>query len=509
MALRQHHGRALVAVALAGLLGVAAAAPAAAAPVAAAPVTFTPGAPGLGDPHLPLAGNGGYDVRHYDLDVRYAPATDELTGHATLLATATQHLSRFNLDLTGLTVDAVRVGGRPATWTRDGGELVVTPARGLRKGLPFTVAVRYHGIPVRYSFPSDVPGEPPYEYGFIRTHDGAIVAGEPEAAALWFPVNDHPRDKATYSMRLTVPDGLTAIGNGVPLGSSTRDGWATWRWAALTPMAPYLATMAVGRFRVDQHPHDGRPTLIAVDASVAPETVDPVIGRTDEITDYLETLFGGYPLEANGAIVDRADTLFFALETQTRPVYPASYFEQGGPAYQATVVAHELTHQWFGDSVSVANWYDTWLNEGFATYGEWLWGEHDGGFTVRQEFNQIYDFPIDHPFWAPAYDPRGERPWTLSAYTRGGMTLHALRMHVGDATFFRILRTWASQRRHANGSTEQFIALASLVAGRDLHGFLMDWLAGPQKPPNPDPLPPGTATLAAPPGVPPHWRVSR
>ncbi|MEV0568727.1 M1 family metallopeptidase [Dactylosporangium sp. NPDC050588] len=500
-------GRRLAAASLATLLGLAPVAPAA----AAAPVTFTPGAPGLGDPHYPLSGNGGYDVRHYDLDVRYAPATDELTGHATILAAATQHLSRFDLDLTGLAVDAIRVNDRPAAWTRDGGELVITPARGLRKGQPFTVDVRYHGVPVRYSYPSDIPGEPAYEYGFIRTDDGAIIAGEPESATLWFPVNDHPRDKATYSMRLTVPEGLTAIGNGVPLGSSTRDGWTTWRWAALTPVASYLSTMAVGRFRVDQHLHDGRPTVIAVDAALAPEVADPVVGRTDEITDYLETLFGAYPMEANGAIVDRADTLWFALETQTRPTYPASYFTSGTSRYQATVVAHELTHQWFGDSVSVANWYDTWLNEGFATYGEWMWGEHDGWFTVQHEFNQFYEFPIDHPFWAPAYDPAGERPWGLSAYTRGAMTLHALRMHVGDATFFRILRTWAAERRYANGSTEQFAALASRVAGRDLRPFIMDWLAGPQKPPNPDPAPvalagPATAGggCAPPAGLPPR-----
>jgi aminopeptidase N len=478
---------------MAALLGVAPAAPAA----AAGPATFTPGAPGLDDPHLPLAGNGGYDVRHYDLDVRYAPGTDELTGHATILATATQHLSRFDLDLTGLTVDAVRVNDRPAAWTRDGGELVITPSHGLRKGLRFLVDVRYHGVPVRYSFPSDNPDEAPYEYGFVRTDDGVIVAGEPESAALWYPVNDHPRDKATYSTHLTVPDGLTAIGNGVPLGSSTHDGWTTWRWAALTPIASYVSTMAVGRFRVDQHQHDGRPTVIAVDAAIAPEVADPVVGRTDEITDYLETLFGPYPLESNGAIVERHDALWFALETQTRPIYPVSYFTQGSPKSQAGVVAHELTHQWFGDSVSLTYWYDLWLNEGFATYGEWLWGEHDGYRTVRERFNTFYTLPMDSPFWEPAYNREGEHYGGISAYMRGGMTLHALRMNVGDATFFRILRTWAAEHRYGNATTDQFIALASRLAGHDLRPFLQAWLVGAEKPPNPDPLPASTFSAPA------------
>ncbi|WP_238011127.1 M1 family metallopeptidase [Dactylosporangium sp. AC04546] len=466
-----------------------------AAPVGGGTDGFRPGAPGIGDPAYPLDGNGGYDVRHYDLDVRYEPATDRLDGRAAITATATQHLSRFNLDFIGLTVDEVTVNGRAAGVRRDGDELVVTPARGLLKGLPFVVAVRYHGIPETFRVP-----EIPLESRFIHTDDGALVAGEPESAATWYPVNDHPQDKATYTVSVTVPDGLTAISNGVPLATTARDGWTTWRWAATTPMASYLSTLAIGRWRVDRHWHDGRQTIIAVDETLPPTLADDAVARTDEITDFLEGLFGPYPFEANGAIVDRHDPLLFALETQTRPVYPASFFGDGPNPFDDNLVAHELAHQWFGDSVSVRYWRDLWLNEGFAAYAEWLWSEHNGFITVREWFNLMYDSPLDDALWTPPpYDPTGAtEPFRISVYSRGPMTLHALRLTVGDDAFWRIMRRWVVEHRDGNAGTEDFVALAERVSGRQLDGFFTAWLTGSVKPPNPDPLPPGAAKAAVP-----------
>ncbi|MER7007161.1 M1 family metallopeptidase [Dactylosporangium sp. NPDC000555] len=487
------HGRHLLAAALALIVAATPTTAAHAAPRPDPRPGFRPGAPGIGDPAYPLDGNGGYDVLHYDLDVRYQPATDELDGHATITATATQPLSRFDLDLTGLTVDALTVNGRPAGWTRDGDELVVTPARGLPAGLPFVVDVRYHGVPYTVRIP-----EIPSEAQFMHTDDGALVAGEPKAAASWYPVNDHPLDKATYSVRVTVPEGLGALSNGVLLGSATNDGWTTFRWATTNPMASYLTTLAIGRWRIDQHQHRGRQTIIAVDASLPPTLADDSVGRTDEITDYLETLFGPYPFEAGGAIVDNHDPLLFALETQTRPVYPASYFADGPSPYDDQVVAHETAHQWFGDSVSVRYWRELWLNEGFAEYASWLWNEHDGFTTVRERFNMLYNLPVGSRIWTPPpYGPPGADPFVTSVYSRGAMTLHALRMLVGDAAFFGIMRAWATRYRNGNADTADFVALAERVSGRSLGALFTAWLTGATKPPNPDPLPPGVAAPPA------------
>ncbi|MEV4510208.1 M1 family metallopeptidase [Dactylosporangium sp. NPDC049525] len=465
-----------------------------ATPAGATGVRYLPGAPGIGDPQYPTDGNGGYDARHYNLAVRYQPATHHLDGHATIIATATQNLSRFNLDFMDLTVEDVTVNGRRATWSRHADELVVTPARGLPVGRPFVVDVRYQGVPRTFSVP-----EIPLESLFMPTDDGAIVAGEPQSGASWYPVNEHPQDKATYTVAVTVPAGLTALSNGVLLGSTTRDAWTTWRWASTSPMASYLSTIAIGRWRIDQHTHDGRQSIIAVDETLPPTLADDAVARTDEITDFLESQFGPYPFEANGAIVEKHEPLLFALETQTRPIYPASFFADGPNPFDDNLVAHELAHQWFGDSVSVRFWRDLWLNEGFATYAEWLWSEHDGVMSAREWFNLFYDTPVEDGFWSPPpYDPAAENPFVVSVYQRGAMTLHALRLRIGEAAFWRTMRAWTAGHRHGNASTPDFVALAERESGQSLGAFFAAWLSGAQKPPNPDPLPPGLRRTAPP-----------
>src|SRR6185503_7031867 len=212
-------------------------------PIADASVraTFSPGAPGVGDPYFPLDGNGGYDVQHYGLNLTYDPATDRLVGAATVEATATKNLSRFNLDFDGLTVRSIRVDGRRATWDRDRGELMVTPQNGLSKDQPFVTVVRYGGTPRTFRDALGVSGP-------IRTHDGVLILGEPHGASTWFPANDHPIDKASFTFNIRVPEGLEAISNGVLEDSSTRGGWTTWRWEAEEPMATYLAATAIGEF---------------------------------------------------------------------------------------------------------------------------------------------------------------------------------------------------------------------------------------------------------------------
>src|SRR4051812_23631580 len=242
---------------------------AAAVPASAAPTAGTPGAPGIGDPYFPLDGNGGYDVCTYALDLRYDPATDVLTSTATITAVATQNLSRFDLDFQGLQIRRLTVDGSAATWRRDGGELVVTPARSLAKGAQFAVVVAYDGVPQTIEDPLIGPS------GFIHTDDGALVAGEPDVAATWFPANDHPRDAALFDIKITVPQGLQAVSNGALVDKKRNGAWTTWHWQADKPMATYLATMAIGHFDLRSYQAGGIGLTDAIDPDLYAEPVDP------------------------------------------------------------------------------------------------------------------------------------------------------------------------------------------------------------------------------------------
>jgi aminopeptidase N len=445
-------------------------------------VTYRQGTSGLGDQYFPEAGNGGYDVSHYHLEIRYDPASGRLDGHAVITAIATENLFRFDLDFGGLAISSLAVNSSPAGWARQSlQELVIVPVAGLRAGREFTVDVRYGGLPG-----SDVPGTGNELEGFIRTPDGAVVAGEPHSATDWFPVNDHPRDKATYDFALTVPDGVTAVANGVLDGSESRDGWTTWRWSEHAPMASYLATVAIGRFRLMASVHNGLPVYSAVAATLQADVVDPIVARTPEIVDFLASLFGPYPFESMGAIVPDARRLSFALETQTRPVYAPSFFFAGTEVDKTSLLAHELAHQWYGDSVSLSTWRDIWLNEGFATYAQWLWEEHLGAATVAQSFDRTYAAAADGPVWQPPPgDPGEEKLFGASVYHRGAMTLQALRVAVGDEKFFAILRGWAAAKHWANATTAEFVAFSEQLSGRSLKALFDAWLNTDAKPPPP------------------------
>jgi aminopeptidase N len=439
----------------------------------------SPGAPGVGDPYYPLDGNGGYDVRHYNLDVQYTPETDVLDGVARIRARATQNLSAFNLDFEGLTIRSITVDGRPAQWSRSGGELTVTPKRTLRKGRIFTTTVVYDGIPQVIEDP--VLGNA----GVFHTDDGVTIIGQPDVAATWFPANDHPIDKASFMIRVTVPEGLEAISNGVLAGRSSRGGWSTWVWDAKEPMATYLATATVGEFDISSYRENGIRYWDALDPALPQNLYDNAaasLARQPEIIDFLSDYFGRYPFSAAGGIVDNNNEFGFALENQTRPIYAPGFFRT--PGRGDGVVVHELAHQWYGNSLAIARWQDIWLNEGFASYAEWMWSEHEGLGTAQQIFDEIYNgIPADDEFWALRIaDPGPERIFDGAVYDRGAMTMHALRLEVGDRAFFRILRTWAQSRAGDNVTTEEFIAHAERVSGRQLDALFDAWIYTGSKP---------------------------
>ena len=454
------------------------------------------GAPGVGDPYYPLYGNGGYDVKHYLLKVSYNPATDRLAGVARISARATENLCRFNLDFQGMTVRSVKVDGRRAGWSRSHDhELTVIPQHHLKKGHRFTTVVRYDGIPRTQQL--IITPDFSIEAGFMHTDDGAVIAGEPEVAANWFPVNDHPLDKAAYTFVVTVPAGLEVVGNGRLVAHRTHGRSTTWVWNAPEPMASYLATATMGQFNLHRYrTSDGLRMYDALDPDLFTEPVNPddptsptygeiaqgSLARQGEILDFLASQFGPYPFSTGGGIVDDYDNLLFALENQTRTVYSKFFFTD--PISGDDVVVHENAHQWYGDSVAVAAWKHIWLNDGFATYAEFLWSGHEGLGTPQEIFDAIYnDIPADDPFWDVVIgDPGVEHLFDNPVYVRGGMTLQVLRNQVGDRDFFRILRAWAARKAGGNGTTGQFIALAERISGQQLDELFDAWLFTAGKP---------------------------
>ncbi|MFU8854897.1 M1 family metallopeptidase [Micromonospora sp. SL1-18] len=432
---------------------------------------YSAGAASVDDPYFPDQGNGGYDVQHYDLNFSYDPATRFMDATATITAIATQDLDQFNLDFRGPEISSLTVNGHAHDFTREGQELIVTPRPKLQAGQTFTVVVKYAGVPSVITDPDESIE------GWVPTDDGAFVAGEPQGAPGWLPTNDHPTDKATYRFTATVPEGLTAVGNGQLLSQETKDGWTTFVWDSTEPMASYLATVTIGNFVVTESTtSSGIPVYVAVDPRLVAGSA-AAVSQLPKMIDFFSSTFGPYPFASTGAIIDRAPNVGYALETQTKPIFSNTA--------SVNTMAHELAHQWYGDSVSPERWSDIWLNEGFATYAQWMYTEYNGGTSVNSTFNSSsnYGRAASSSFWQIVLaDPGPVDMFSSVPYNRGAMTLHSLRGKVGDETFFRILREWAASHRHSHAGTADFISLAERESGQNLHAFFDVWLFQKGKP---------------------------
>jgi aminopeptidase N len=444
------------------------------------------GSPGAGDPYFPSAGNGGYDVASYEISLDIDPVSGRIVGEDVVTATALEDLAAFYLDLVGLKVSAVAIDGKTASFQRKGQELKITCPETLITGTQFSVKVSYSGVPTGLKNQS----------GWQKAGDTIYTLDEPQGAATWFPVNDTPADKATYTFRLTVPHPYTATANGVLVSTEPQGTDQTLVWQMDKPMASYLAAVDVGQFVAETSKSPGGITVRNYFGTAVASAAHTGFARTGEVIDYFSSLFGPYPFSVYGVVAPDADT-GAAMENQTLSLFGRN-FVTSDPNAGLIGLSHELAHQWFGDSVTIKQWADIWLNEGFATYSSWLWIEHDEGPRALQAIVDDSMQKMSKSKEPPPGKPGAADLFGDSVYQRGALTLHALRLTVGDDSFFRTLHTWADRYKYGNVETADFIAVAKeeapQVPATELDALFNAWLYGDQLPALPPAAPAASAT---------------
>jgi aminopeptidase N len=440
------------------------------------PNEAVPGAAGLGDPYFPELGNGGYDTLHYTIDLGVELEENIIAGTATIEAQATQSLSRFNLDFGGFAIGSVLVNGETATFERERRELIITPSESINDKANFVVVVTYRGVPGRSLEQANLP----FARGWQRYEHGVYVASEPDGASLWYPCNDHPSDKASYTIIMTVNDPYVVAANGTLQDIHSKNGQTTYTWQSNDPIASYLVTVNIAEFaRQDDVVVDGVPIR-----NYFPEnsfsTGQRTFAETADMIALFNEIVAPYPFEAYGVVVANTN-LPFALETQTLSLFGRNIYSID-PTAQITI-AHELAHSWFGDSISPATWRDIWLNEGFATYTSILWvesryGEDTANSIMNSWYNSIQGRNVI------LGDPGRDNMFNTNVvYFRGAWVLHALRFTVGDEVFFDILATYHERFAYGNAEIADFIAVAEEVSGQDLGDFFEEWLYQTEVPP--------------------------
>ena len=431
-------------------------------------------------PYFPRRGNDGYVVEHYELTLDYRVGSNRLSAVAVVTAWATTRLTALVLDFADLRVDRVILqDGRRLRFEHRKEKLRVVLPAPVAAGEQVVVEVVYRGAPRPAS--SRYGG-----LGWEQLADGVLVASQPTGAPSWFPCNDRPDDKAAYRIQVTTASQYRVVANGRLAGVAHSGSTSTWTYVQDAPMATYLATVQIGAYQqVELSGAAGGVPLVVVAPARRLEAAREALAPQDAMMALFGRLFGPYPFGAYTVVVTE-DRLEIPVEAQGVSMFGSNHLDGDGDG--ARLIPHELAHQWFGNSLTLGDWRDIWLHEGFACYAEWLWSEESGGRSADQHARYWHgrlaraeqDVVLADPGPADLFDDR--------VYKRGALTLHALRLSVGDEAFFAALREWTARFRHSTVTTDAFVETVSAVTGRDLAGFFRAWLyetALPQELPRP------------------------
>lgn len=425
----------------------------------------------------------GVDVEHYAVSITLPERGTSVRATSVITLRRQPSMNALRLDLVGMTVDSVAVGGKRRTFVQDSTGFVVPlrPSDGVR----VSVLVRYHGAP------SD---------GLIIREDSArgwSAFGDnwPNRARHWLPSVDHPSDKATIAWTVTAPATRSVIANGERLGRTVgpavRTGvrMATTRFAIQTPIPVYL--MVIGAADMQERALatgcGARADGSCVRQSVwtfRPESsfVPGPFAEAARIVRTLSRMVGPFPYSRLSHV--QSATRFGGMENATAIFYSDNAFRNR--TLGVPLVAHETAHQWFGDAVTPRRWPDVWLSEGFASYLTPLYisaTQGDSAFlaSMRRIRDEIIAAPVVEQ--RPVVDSVGaETPMALlneNSYQKGAFVLHMLRDEVGDSAFFRALRDYQAKFRHATATTDDLRRAMERRHGASLESFFAQWLHRP------------------------------
>jgi aminopeptidase N len=426
------------------------------------------------DDYLPKNGNFGYRVSRYELDLEYKVASNRLSGSATITAVTLTELQQFTLDLSNaLTVSKVLVNGkRPAHFSCRGAKLRIRLTSKLAAGAALSIVVRYGGSPRPFrSLWGDV--------GFEELTEGALVAGQPNGAASWFPCDDHPSAKAAYRIQISTESPYRVVANGRLVSRRRRAAQNVWTYEQPEPTSTYLVTLQIGRYEMTRLTKTPVQMQAALPGRLRDE-FEHSFARQPQMMELFVGLFGPYPLANGYTVVVTDDPLEIPLEAQGISIFGANHCD--GTRANERLIAHELAHQWFGNSVTARRWRDIWLHEGFACYAEWLWSEHSGGPSADELAHHHHAQLRHNPQDLLLADPGPRDMFDDRVYKRGALTLHALRGRLGDERFFALLKDWTTRHRHSTVVTDDFTGLAASYSSESLRPLWSAWLFSTQVP---------------------------
>lgn len=449
--------------------------------------------PGTRDSYTGIDFNLGFHIRNYELDLTYRVAPNLLMGTATLHMDNYRALKTLTLDLSeNLRVEKITAQGTAGTrvqvarFRHSNKKLHITFRDEVPVDQEFSLAIRYRGTPrpTRSAWGM---------IGWEELENGALVASQPCGAPSWLPCDDTPDEKARFDIKITSDNGYMVVSNGDLVGRITRGSSTTWHYRTREPMATYLATIQVGSYEEISlgASASGVPVLAYIptgDFKLRNRILHDFRAQA-QMLDVYEELFGPYPF-ADYRVVIVEDDLEIPIEAQGLSTF-GSNFATGDDRWER-LIAHELSHQWFGNSLGLAQWNDIWLNEGFACYAEWLWFEKSAGRAASESARAHYEKIAGLAQDVLLADPGSKDMFDDRVYKRGALTVHAFRVLLGDEHFFPAIHRYVAEGRHSlvePADLKRHLIAACVAAGvpeAELERVWAAWLKNPTLPPFPE-----------------------